>query len=163
MKNGPSSPRLPLSRRRGCSIRGSCHGPGLTNLSTASSRPSIQSAWAMRLLSTKRMARLSAMGACGPCRTICRYRATCILKSAGSSIRTISAGGWLAHGFRELAIAKIIAYATTANTASVNVMKRIGMSCDAARDFDHPRVAKGYPLRPRMVYSASRQRKASPE
>ncbi len=67
-----------------------------------------------------------------------------------------AAGGWLRHGFGELRMDEIIAYTVATNRASIKVMKRIGMSRDAARDFDHPRVVAGHPLRPQIVYSISR-------
>ena len=74
----------------------------------------------------------------------------------GQGYASEAAGGWLDHGFWELGIAEVIAYTATSNRASVNVMKRIGMMRDGARDFDHPRVAEGHPLRPQIVYSVLR-------
>lgn len=32
-------------------------------------------------------------------------------------------------------------------------MQRIGMTRDPARDFDHPKLPEGHPLRPHIVYS----------
>lgn len=75
----------------------------------------------------------------------------------GRGYASEAAGGWLRHGFGELRIEEIIAYTVAANRASIEVMKRIGMRRDAARDFDHPRVAVGHPLRPQIVYSAIRR------
>ena len=74
----------------------------------------------------------------------------------GQGYASEAARGWLDHGFGELGIEEVIAYTATSNTASVNVMKRIGMRRDGARDFDHPRVAEGHPLRPQIVYSVLR-------
>ena len=70
-----------------------------------------------------------------------------------------AARGWLAHAFEELQLdGVVVAFTPAANTASINVMKRIGMRRDASRDFDHPRVAQGHPLRPQIVYSVFRER-----
>lgn len=64
-----------------------------------------------------------------------------------------AARGWLEHDFREARPGEVVAYTPAGNTASINVMKRLGMRRDRRRDFDHPRVAEGHPLRPQIVYS----------
>ncbi len=71
----------------------------------------------------------------------------------GHGYASEAAKGWLGHDFRKPRSGEVVAYSVAANIASINVMKRIGMSRDAARDFDHPRVAEGHPLRPQIVYS----------
>jgi hypothetical protein len=35
-------------------------------------------------------------------------------------------------------------------------MRRIGMTPDPARDFDHPRLAEDHPLRRHVVFAAKR-------
>ena len=71
----------------------------------------------------------------------------------GNGYASEAAMGWLGHGFREPQSGEVVAYTSALNTASINVMKRIGMTRDRAKDFDHPRVAEGHPLRPQIVYS----------
>jgi RimJ/RimL family protein N-acetyltransferase len=74
----------------------------------------------------------------------------------GNGYATEAAKGWLDHGFSKLRIDEVVAYTATANTPSVNVMKRIGMIHDPSREFDHPRVPNGHPLRRQIVYSVRR-------
>ena len=66
---------------------------------------------------------------------------------------TEAARGWLDHGFGVLGLAEVVAYTSTINTPSERVMQRIGMTRDPARDFDHPKLPEGHPLRPHIVYS----------
>ncbi len=69
-----------------------------------------------------------------------------------------AAKGWLAHAFEELRLdGVVVAFTPAANLPSISVMKRIGMRRDASRDFDHPRVAEGHPLRPQIVCSIIRE------
>jgi RimJ/RimL family protein N-acetyltransferase len=46
----------------------------------------------------------------------------------------------------------VIAITSVTNTASRAVMERLGMRYDPARDFDHPQVPEGDPLRPHVLY-----------
>ena len=71
----------------------------------------------------------------------------------GNGYASEAAIGWLGHGFRKPQSGEVVAYTSALNTASINVMKRIGLTRDKAKDFDHPRVAVGHPLRPQIVYS----------
>lgn len=73
----------------------------------------------------------------------------------GRGYASEAAKGWLDHGFLKLQLDNVVAYTAAINTASENVMRRIGMTRDPSRDFDHPRVPKGHPLRPQIVYSIS--------
>ena len=79
----------------------------------------------------------------------------------GMGFATEAARGWLDHGFLELRLAEVVAYTATINTPSENVMQRIGMTRDPARDFDHPKLPKGHPLRPHIVYSILNPNKKS--
>lgn len=72
----------------------------------------------------------------------------------GQGYATEAAKGALAHGFEALGLPEIIAFTARANLASQSVMRRIGMSHDPMRDFDHPGLAEGHPLRPHVVYVA---------
>jgi hypothetical protein len=42
-------------------------------------------------------------------------------------------------------------------------MERLGMQRDPAGDFEHPRIAKGHPLRPHVLYRIRAQKEASAE
>ncbi len=71
----------------------------------------------------------------------------------GMGFATEAARGWLDHGFLELRLDEVVAYTSAINTPSERVMLRIGMTRDPARDFDHPKLPQGHPLRPHIVYS----------
>ncbi len=71
----------------------------------------------------------------------------------GMGFATEAARGWLNHGFLQLRLAEVVAYTAAINTPSERVMQRIGMTRDPARDFDHPKLPEGHPLRPHIVYS----------
>ena len=60
----------------------------------------------------------------------------------------------LTDGFERLGLSEILAFTATTNAPSEAVMRRIGMQRDAARDFEHPSVPVGHPLRPHIVYVA---------
>ena len=60
----------------------------------------------------------------------------------------------LAYGFETLGLAEIVAFTAQTNLLSERVMQRIGMTHDPARDFDHPAVPEGHPLRPHILYFA---------
>lgn len=59
-------------------------------------------------------------------------------------------------GFEELNLDQIVSFTVAANAPSWSVMERIGMERDAAGDFDHPRLARGHPLRPHILYRLTR-------
>src|SRR4051812_1442880 len=54
----------------------------------------------------------------------------------------------VAFGFESLALEEILAWTTVANAASRRVMERIGMTREAADDFDHPLRSPDDPTRP---------------
>ena len=76
-------------------------------------------------------------------------------KYFGKGYASEAARGWLDHGFRELRLDQVVAYAAAINIPSISVMKRIGMIRDPARDFDHPKTPKDDPLSRQIVYSIS--------
>jgi RimJ/RimL family protein N-acetyltransferase len=61
----------------------------------------------------------------------------------------------LEHGFGPGGLDEIVAFTTTVNTRSQAVMERIGMTRDAAGDFDHPGVPADSPLRRHVLYRIS--------
>lgn len=74
----------------------------------------------------------------------------------GAGYATEAAGAVVEDGFGRLGLAEILAFAATGNLRSRAVMERSGFSRDAARDFDHPNLAPGHPLRRHVVYAARR-------
>lgn len=72
----------------------------------------------------------------------------------GQGYATEAAKAALAYGFETVGLPEIIAFTARSNLASQSVMRRIGMSHDPARDFDHPKLAEDHPLRPHVVYVA---------
>jgi RimJ/RimL family protein N-acetyltransferase len=73
----------------------------------------------------------------------------------GMGFATEAARGWLAHGFGALGLGEVIAYTAAINRPSERVMRRIGMTRDPARDFEHPKLPEGHRLRAHIVYSIS--------
>ena len=72
----------------------------------------------------------------------------------GQGYATEAATAALAHGFEVLRRDEIIAFTARTNLASQAVMRRIGMTYDPARDFDHPGLAEDDPLRAHVVFVA---------
>ncbi len=62
----------------------------------------------------------------------------------------------LAYGFGTLGLEEIVAYTAATNERSRRLMERLGMSYDAAADFDHPRVDPGSALSRHVVYRIAR-------
>ena len=58
----------------------------------------------------------------------------------------------LDFGFSTLGLAEIVAFTTPGNLASLRVMEKIGMRHDPMGDFEHPRIARGHPLRRHVLY-----------
>jgi RimJ/RimL family protein N-acetyltransferase len=72
----------------------------------------------------------------------------------GQGYATEAATAALAHGLEALKLSEIIAFTARTNLASQAVMRRIGMSHDSARDFDHPGLAQDDPLRAHVTFVA---------
>ncbi len=53
-----------------------------------------------------------------------------------------------------LALEEVVSFTAQANVRSRAVMRRIGMTRDAADDFDHPALPHGHPLRRHVLYRA---------
>lgn len=54
--------------------------------------------------------------------------------------------------FRRIAVTKLVSFTVAANARSRAVMERLGMTHDAADDFDHPLLPEGHPLRRHILY-----------
>jgi RimJ/RimL family protein N-acetyltransferase len=76
--------------------------------------------------------------------------------SWGHGYATEGARAALRFGFDDLKLDEIVSFTTVANVRSRAVMERLGMTCDPADDFDHPRIAVGNPLRPHVLYRLAR-------
>lgn len=75
----------------------------------------------------------------------------------GRGYATEAARAALRFGFEEAGLREIVAFTVPANTRSRRVMERIGMSHDAADDFDHPSLPTGHPLQRHLLYRISRE------
>ena len=74
----------------------------------------------------------------------------------GAGYAVEGAAAALAFGHARIGAPEIVAFTTTENLRSRAVMDRIGMTRDPARDFEHPRLPLGHPLRSHLVYAARR-------
>ena len=76
----------------------------------------------------------------------------------GRGYATEAATAVLEHAFDVLGLDEVVSVTAATNRRSVAVMERIGMTRDPASDFEHVRLPEGHPLRPHVVYRASRPR-----
>lgn len=58
----------------------------------------------------------------------------------------------LKYAFKTLDLNEVVSFTAKINERSWKVMERIGMSRDAAEDFDHPKVQKGHQLERHVLY-----------
>ena len=70
----------------------------------------------------------------------------------GRGYATEGARAALAFGFRALGLREIVSMTTETNAPSRRVMERLGMTRDAADDFEHPVLPAGHPLRRHVLY-----------
>jgi len=73
----------------------------------------------------------------------------------GHGYATEAARAVLAYAFDELGLDEVVSFTTVENRRSRRVMERIGMTRDAADDFDHPLVADER-VRPHVLYRLAR-------
>ena len=59
-------------------------------------------------------------------------------------------------GFEALGLSEVVANTVPQNTSSRRVMEKLGMSHNAADDFDHPGIPEGHPLRHQVLYRLTR-------
>jgi RimJ/RimL family protein N-acetyltransferase len=74
----------------------------------------------------------------------------------GAGYASEGAAAALAWGFANLGVDEIVSFTAVSNARSEAVMRRIGLTRDASRDFDHPHLAPDHPLRSHIVYFARR-------
>jgi RimJ/RimL family protein N-acetyltransferase len=70
----------------------------------------------------------------------------------GRGYATEGARAAIAFGFATIGLAEIVAMTAAGNERSRRVMRRLGMTHDAADDFDHPSISAGHPLRRHVLY-----------
>lgn len=73
----------------------------------------------------------------------------------GQGYATEAARAAMTHAF-EKGLGEIISFTAPTNLRSQAVMERVGMVRVPARDFDHPELETGHPLRRHIVYAAQR-------
>jgi RimJ/RimL family protein N-acetyltransferase len=74
----------------------------------------------------------------------------------GHGYATEAARAALEHGFGPAGLDEIVSMTTRTNDRSQAVMRRLGMTCDPADDFEHPELPEGHPLRPHVLYRLER-------
>ena len=75
----------------------------------------------------------------------------------GHGYATEAAEAAFADGFERIGLNEVWAWTARGNLRSQAVMKRVGMTRQRARDFEHPALAQGHPLRPHVVFSINRK------
>jgi len=70
----------------------------------------------------------------------------------GKGLASEAARALLVHGFDEINLDRIVAFAVTHNTASIKVMQRIGMTARPDLDFDHPSIPDDAPKLKRHAF-----------
>jgi RimJ/RimL family protein N-acetyltransferase len=78
------------------------------------------------------------------------------VEAQGQGLATEGAQAALAWGFANRDSSEILAWTAATNVRSQQVMRRIGMIHDPARDFDHHALAEDHPLRRHVVFVATR-------
>ncbi|GGS66604.1 GNAT family N-acetyltransferase [Nonomuraea spiralis] len=73
----------------------------------------------------------------------------------GHGYATEAAGAALGHAFDRLGLDEVVSFTATVNLRSSAVMRRLGMTHDAAGDFDHPVLPPGHRLRRHVLYRLS--------
>ena len=56
------------------------------------------------------------------------------------------------HSFEQLGLMELVSFTAVVNAKSQRVMQKIGMTCNPAENFDHPKLPAGHPLRPHVLY-----------
>lgn len=75
----------------------------------------------------------------------------------GNGYATEGARAALMFGFQELKLSEILSFTVPANVRSRRVMEKLGMTHDAADDFDHPLLPAGHRLSRHVLYRIARR------
>ncbi len=67
-------------------------------------------------------------------------------------LATEGARAVLHRAFTELGLSEVVSFTVPANLRSRRVMEKLGMTCNPADDFDHPRLTSDHPLRRHVLY-----------
>lgn len=70
----------------------------------------------------------------------------------GQGLATEGARAVLAHAFNILRLPEVVSFTAPANLRSIRVMQKLGLTRNAADDFDHPNLPPGHPLRRHVLY-----------
>lgn len=70
----------------------------------------------------------------------------------GAGYASEAMGALLDDGFARLPVDEFVGFTSAANLRSQAVMRRLGFVAEPARDFDHPRLPEGHPLRRHVFY-----------
>lgn len=74
----------------------------------------------------------------------------------GQGLATEGAREVVCYGFEILDLPELVSFTVPANTRSIRVMTKLGMTNDPKDDFDHPRLPAGHGLRRHVLYRLSR-------
>jgi RimJ/RimL family protein N-acetyltransferase len=75
----------------------------------------------------------------------------------GSGLATEGAREVLQFAFESAGLDSVVSFTVPANIRSIRVMEKLGMTHDAADDFDHPRLPPGHALRRHVLYRLHRR------
>jgi RimJ/RimL family protein N-acetyltransferase len=70
----------------------------------------------------------------------------------GRGLATEGARAIVRYAFDILRVEELVSFTVPANVRSRRVMEKIGMTCDARDDFDHPNLTEGHLLRRHVLY-----------
>jgi ribosomal-protein-alanine N-acetyltransferase len=74
----------------------------------------------------------------------------------GRGLATEGAREVVRHAFEVLGLSELVSFTVPINIRSRRVMEKLGMTHDAADDFDHPKLPEGHVLRRHVLYRLSR-------
>lgn len=75
----------------------------------------------------------------------------------GNGYATEGAKASLKFGFETLGLNEIVSFTASVNKKSRRVMEKIGMSYEPDKNFEHPKVPEGNPLRKHVLYKIRRK------
>jgi RimJ/RimL family protein N-acetyltransferase len=70
----------------------------------------------------------------------------------GQGLATEGAREMMRYAFEVVGLQALVSFTASGNVRSRRVMEKLGMTHDAADDFDHPKLPAGHPLRRHVLY-----------